>query len=359
MFRSRRSVSARQLWRQRCTTPSRGLGEGAPPNPEDLQNALRPTAHQLFKKLKDEQLWQLAEAVESKGRWDCGCVWFPWESRGGKQALAPQVLLCKLYRWPDLRQASELKRLMQCENFWRKGSEGTSICCNPYHFSRLAVPGLQGKKLPTQVPCKVKESLRFVPSDPFSPLNPGSTYSNVRGRHDTTLSRGSYKDGYWCKLAYWEHRTRVGRLYTVSEPSVHIFHDLPKGSGFCLGFLGSETRNETVRRTRMKIGQGITLSHENDGVWVYNRSEHPIFINSPTLAPVNTRGQSVHKLLPGYSIKVFDSEQEVSRCHVLGDGPYDPHSVRISFAKGWGSCYSRQFITSCPCWLEVLLRPPR
>ncbi|XP_053330760.1 mothers against decapentaplegic homolog 6-like [Spea bombifrons] len=348
-----RSVSARQLWRQRCTTPSRGPGEGAPPNPQDLHNALRPAAHQLFKKLKDEQLWRLAEAVESKGRWDCGCVRLPWEARAGKQGSPPHVLLCRLYRWPDLRQASELKRLNQCENFWRKSREGTSICCNPYHFSRLAAPVVEPR-----APGSCRGAPRSALPEGFTTKSAGGTQSNIRGRNDTTLSRSSTKEGYWCKLAYWEHRTRVGRLYSVTEPTVHIFHDLPKGSGFCLGFLGSESRSEVVRRTRMKIGQGLTLSYEQDGVWVYNRSEHPIFINSPTLAPVATRGPAVHKLLPGYSVKVFDSEQALSGYPVVGDGPCDPRSVRISFAKGWGSCYSRQFITSCPCWLEVLLSIP-
>ena len=41
------------------------------------------------------------------------------------------------------------------------------------------------------------------------------------------------------------------------------------------------------------------------------------------------------------------------------DGPYDPHAVRLSFGKGWGGKYSRQIVTSCPCWLEILLIPPR
>lgn len=40
-------------------------------------------------------------------------------------------------------------------------------------------------------------------------------------------------------------------------------------------------------------------------------------------------------------------------------GPVDTHSVRISFAKGWGPNYSRQEVTGCPCWLEVLLNPVR
>ncbi|KFW07271.1 Mothers against decapentaplegic 6, partial [Fulmarus glacialis] len=178
---------------------------------------------------------------------------------------------------------------------------------------------------------------------------------------------------HWCNVAYWEHRTRVGRLYTVYEQSVRIFYeppqgyeqsvsifyDLPQGNGFCLGQLNLENRSETVRRTRSKIGYGILLSKEPDGVWAYNRSEHPIFVNSPTLDIPNCRTLIVRKVMPGYSIKVFDYEKSCLLQHTAdldyADGPYDPNSVRISFAKGWGPCYSRQFITSCPCWLEILL----
>ncbi|KAM9294698.1 mothers against decapentaplegic homolog 6-like [Gastrophryne carolinensis] len=355
MFRPRRSLSTRRLWRRRCGTLSRGPGEGGAPSLEELHNGLRPAALQLFKKLRDEQLWQLAEAVESKGRWDCGCVWIPLEGRPGKQALPPQVLLCKLYRWPDLRVPAELKRLSQCENYWRKSTEGNAVCCNPFHYSRLLPPDPT-----TLLPYKARENPR--PPKPLHTLiNQGSSFCNVRGVHDTTLSRGSQRDGPWCKLAYWEHRTRVGRLFSVSEPSVHIFHDLPKGSGFCLGFLGTGARSDTVRRTRKKIGQGLTLSHEQGEVWVYNRSEHPVFINSPTLTRMNARGPPVCKLLPGYSIKVFDAQlaESFPGGLALGEGPCDPRSVRISFAKGWGGCYSRQFITSCPCWLEILLSTPK
>ncbi|KAM3910025.1 mothers against decapentaplegic homolog 6-like isoform 1-T1 [Leptodactylus fuscus] len=355
MFRSRRSFLVRHLWKQRCTTTSRGQGEGAPSNPEDLHNALRPAVHQLFKKLKDEQLWQLLQAVEGRGRWDGGCILLPWEVRAGKQALPPQVLVCRLYRWPDLRTSTELKSLSQCQNFWRRSGDGTSVCCTPYHYSRLATP-----EAAISSGYKVREVARPVLSN-TALTEQESSLCNVRGLHDTTLSRGSIRDGHWCKLAYWEHRTRVGRLYSVTEPSVHIFYDLPKASGFCLGFLGSEPRNDMVRRTRKKIGQGLVLSHQQGEVWVYNQSEHPIFINSPTLATINTRGQTVHKVLPGYSIKVFDADRaaDLSEHSEVGNGPCDLHSVRISFAKGWGTCYSRQFITSCPCWLEILLSTPK
>nr|XP_025976787.1 mothers against decapentaplegic homolog 6-like [Dromaius novaehollandiae] len=182
-----------------------------------------------------------------------------------------------------------------------------------------------------------------------------------RAGEDTSLSRSAVKDGYWCKLAYWEHRTRVGRLYAVHEASVNVFCELPQGSGFCLGQLRAANRSEAVRRARGKIGRGLLLSREPGGVWAYNRSEHPIFVNSPTLGPPGTRGLAVHKVLPGYSVKVFDYERAgcLAGWRHPGDGPCDPNSVRISFAKGWGPCYSRQFITSCPCWLEILLDQPR
>ena len=127
----------------------------------------------------------------------------------------------------------------------------------------------------------------------------------------------------------------------------------------CLGVLQQHTNTESVRRTREKIGPGVVLSKESDGVWAYNRSHFAIFVNSPTLDIPDSQMTVVIKVPPGYSIKIFDYERsealQRTRDPQYLDGPYDPNAVRISFAKGWGPTYSRQFITSCPCWLEVLL----
>ena len=111
---------------------------------------------------------------------------------------------------------------------------------------------------------------------------------------------------------------------------------------------------------------GILLSHSyEEGLWVYNRTQSPIFVNSPTLEPPpplqnpddSNYPFTVIKVLPGYSIQVFDYQKSVlyERIRLPLNGPFDPYSIRISFAKGWGGKYSRQVVTNCPCWLEILM----
>ncbi|XP_027997665.1 mothers against decapentaplegic homolog 6 isoform X7 [Eptesicus fuscus] len=304
-----------------------------------LEQELKTVTYSLLKRLKERSLDTLLEAVESRGGVPGGCVLVPRaDLRLGGQPAPPQLLLGRLFRWPDLQHAVELKPLCGCHSF-AAAADGPTVCCNPYHFSRLCGP----------------ES----PPPPYSRLSPRDEYKPL----DASMSPDATKPSHWCSVAYWEHRTRVGRLYAVYDQAVSIFYDLPQGSGFCLGQLNLEQRSESVRRTRSKIGFGILLSKEPDGVWAYNRGEHPIFVNSPTLDAPGGRALVVRKVPPGYSIKVFDFERSGLLQHGpepdAADGPYDPNSVRISFAKGWGPCYSRQFITSCPCWLEILLNNHR
>lgn len=337
---------------------------GSPRSPVPPDPELKAVTYSLLKRLRT--LEALLEAVESKGGMVGGCVPLPprlAELRVGGLPASPQWLLCKLFRWPDLQRPAELKALLGCQNF---GRSEDSACCNPYHYSRLCGPESPPppySRLSPDVERKPLEisdwTLTYTETEPTnSPYGTASDFSDAM-----MLPTYGAKQSHWCSVAYWEHRTRVGRLYAVHEQCVSIFYDLPQGSGLCLGQLQLQHRSEAVCRTRSKIGQGILLSREPDGVWAYNRSEHPVFVNSPTMDGTDGRGLVVRKVPPGYSAKVFDYEQPglSHRTSELGytDGPYDPNSVRISFAKGWGPCYSRQFITSCPCWLEILLRTHR
>ncbi|NP_001091249.1 uncharacterized protein LOC100037050 isoform X1 [Xenopus laevis] len=350
MFRSRRAGLVRRLWRSRAGGDGGvsccGLSEEPAGSPE-----LRAAASAVLKRLKEEAVCVLLEAVESRGAAPGLCVMV---TRHGPP---PQLLLCSLFRWPELQHPGQLKALSWCQGV--AGSDKNSVCCNPYHYSRVCAPESPPPPYSRLSPKIEQKSLDL--SDSYTEIEASnSLWITAADISDTSLSRDMSKQGHWCSVAYWEHRTRVGRLYSVCQPSVSIFYDLPQGSGFCLGQLNLENRSEAAARTRGKIGLGIVLSREADGVWAYNRSDHPVFVNSPTLDAPACRPLVVRKVMPGYSLKVFDYKKScVLRHHPTPpehtDGPYDPHSVRISFAKGWGPCYSRQMITSCPCWLEVLL----
>uniref|UniRef100_A0A4W4GVJ3 Mothers against decapentaplegic homolog n=1 Tax=Electrophorus electricus TaxID=8005 RepID=A0A4W4GVJ3_ELEEL len=363
MFRTRRTGLVRRLWRSRLIPDAEGgdgstRTDGTPvtcclgcgPSAIDaktralLEQELKICTYAFLKKLKEKSLDVLLEAVECKGGVPGDCVTVhQTDLQIGGQAASPQYLLCRLFRWPDLALSTQLKALCHCQSF--QAPNGQPECCNPYHYSRLCSPD--------------------SPPPPYSRMSPtmGSDISGFSPA-DGSISPSSLANPQWCNVAYWEHRTRVGRLYPVYDPSLNIFYDLPQGTGLCLGQLPPPVRSGAAGRTRAKIGHGILLTKEADGVWAYNRSPHPVFVSSPTLeAPPRCRSPTVRRVMPGYSIKVFDYERsrDVCRCNdpTHPDGPCDPDSVRISFAKGWGPCYSRQFVTSCPCWLEILLNNHR
>ncbi|KAF7669517.1 hypothetical protein LDENG_00179730 [Lucifuga dentata] len=372
-------------------------GEGpcqCAPRHTGLEEELASLAHALLKRLKEKSLDTLLKAVESRGGMNSECVMVPRTDHH----ISPQYLLCKLYRWSDLQPSARLKALCQCQSFGAVDS--AKVCCNPHHYSRLS-----GPESPPPPPYSLSHSDERKPLDStlsytetVPPLYSNPPHITPRDYTDTGTSLGSSTTAghrsHWCSVAYWEQRTRVGRLYPAYEPSLSIFYDLPQGTGLCLGQLhgnayhrrrdnpgshdtsglcghnsyGSGGNNSSssscVQQIRSKIGYGIVLSRESDGVWVYNRSQHPVFVHSPTLDLPGAQGLSVKRVMPGFSLKVFDYDRsswmlERGVKPEIQEGPWDPHSIRISFAKGWGPCYSRQFITSCPCWLEVLLNNHR
>ncbi|XP_045437260.1 mothers against decapentaplegic homolog 6 isoform X6 [Pipistrellus kuhlii] len=105
-----------------------------------LEQELKTVTYSLLKRLKERSLDTLLEAVESRGGVPGGCVLVPRaDLRLGGQPAPPQLLLGRLFRWPDLQHAVELKPLCGCHSF-AAAADGPTVCCNPYHFSRLCGP---------------------------------------------------------------------------------------------------------------------------------------------------------------------------------------------------------------------------
>ncbi|XP_072272828.1 mothers against decapentaplegic homolog 7 [Pyxicephalus adspersus] len=372
MFRTKRSVLVRRLWRSRAPgDPGEGEGEsraqhggccmgktGKVPRAQLGSDAeLKAITHSVLKRLKERQLEGLLQAVESRGGTRSPCLLLPAAKLDSRLCPFPlPLLLAKIFRWPDLRHSAELKRLRCCESYGKNNPE--LQCCNPHHLSRLCElesPPPPYSRYPMDILKTSADCPDFVPS---STETGGSNYLAPEGLSDSQLLQESGDPSHWCVVAYWEEKTRVGRLYSVQEPSLDIFYDLPQGNGFCIGQLNSDNRSQLVQKVRSKIGYGIQLTKEVDGVWVYNRSSYPIFIKSATLDNPDSRTLLVHKVFPGFSIKAFDYEKAYSlqrpNDHEFMQQPWTGYTVQISFVKGWGQCYTRQFISSCPCWLEVI-----
>ncbi|XP_043937673.1 mothers against decapentaplegic homolog 7 isoform X2 [Protopterus annectens] len=375
MFRTKRSGLVRRLWRSRAPGEVDGeadprahgtggccMGKAAKIAKTSAVSGgseaeLKTLTHSVLKKLKEKQLEVLLQAVESKGgaRSSCLLLSGKMDSKLGQHTFSFPLLLCKVFRWPDLRHSSELKRLMCCESYGKSNPE--LICCNPYHLSRLCE--LESPPPPySRYPMDFLKPHDSPDSVPSSTETGGTNYLALGGLSDSLVMREPGDHSYWCVVAYWEEKTRVGRLYSVQEPSLDIFYDLPQGNGFCLGQLNSDNKSQLVQKVRSKIGYGIQLTKELDGVWVNNRSSYPIFIKSATLDNPDSRTLLVHKVFPGFSIKAFDYEKAYSlqrpNDHEFMQQPWTGFTVQISFVKGWGQCYTRQFISSCPCWLEVI-----
>jgi len=159
-------------------------------------------------------------------------------------------------------------------------------------------------------------------------------------------------------------RDRIGQLFPVYSRYVDIFQDIPQGTGLSLGHLHSvhDPQNASIAKVRTKIGTGITLSNEGATVWLYNRSMADIFVSSFSLNDAERSQQwRVYKVRPGFAIPVYDQAviDRKSLQQTAGDGPADPHSIHVSFVKGWGRGYTRQSIMSCACWLELILHTDR
>lgn len=305
---------------------------------------------------KESQLETLCQAIDGLSSTDAlnkvlplqyqptDCVLVPRQMIHDEK---PQVVACRLWRWNDLYDPNDIKRIPKCPN----EKDPIYVCCNPAHWSRLCL--IDSPPPPYQYAVKTNENS----------MDQDGAYSEQQTGSLTTDGEELSASG-WCELAYWELNERVGSRVPVEESAFDVFSEQTRGAGLCIRTLAQQraTRTpEAVLKTREKIGLGVTLSREIDGIWLYNRSSSPVFVHSPTLCEMDSRTTTPHKVPPGHCLRAFDplkineSIQWSSPICGIQLGPVDTHSVRISFVKGWGLNYSRQDVTACPCWLEVLL----
>ncbi|KAF1587850.1 UNVERIFIED_CONTAM: hypothetical protein FQV16_0001702, partial [Eudyptes robustus] len=155
MFRTKRSVLVRRLWRSRAPGGEEeeeaaagepgaaaaaearahvcGGGRGCCPGKAGrggrpsagAEAELKALTHAVLKRLKERQLEGLLHAVESRGGARTPCLLLPAkaDSRLGQHWYPLPVLLCKVFRWPDLRHCSEVKRLCCCESYGKAHPE--------------------------------------------------------------------------------------------------------------------------------------------------------------------------------------------------------------------------------------------
>ncbi|XP_039968749.1 mothers against decapentaplegic homolog 6 isoform X2 [Bactrocera tryoni] len=281
------------------------------------------TFRKFMKMLNRQQQGELLDSVrcrkEMSASHDTKCILL---KRSLIYKEEPHVICCRLFLWPNLRDATELKRLPICT----ADRHSIYVCCNPLHW------------------CRVLETDTAPP--PYQ-----------------EMERSKFEDqNSWCQVAYWELNERVGNRCSVHKPFVNIYAD-GRGNNndsqdFCLRDLTADKTTpprEDVECTRQKIGFGLILSQEPDGIWLYNRSMAPVFILSPTL---NESLSCVYKVTPGDCLKAFDinrAQSLICSSQFPGAelGPVNTRSICISFVKGWGKHYKRQNIMKCPCWLEI------
>lgn len=79
----------------------------------------------------------------------------------------PQVIYCRLWRWPDLQSHHQIKPIQTCDSC----TDSTeTVCVNPYHYERNKPPSIDPILVPySQIPPDLSTS--FEDSDPVSTRN--------------------------------------------------------------------------------------------------------------------------------------------------------------------------------------------
>lgn len=256
-----------------------------------------------------------------------------------------RYLLSRVWRWPQLKDTHDFKHI---ESACESQSMEDCLCVNPFHFSRI----IKRDTIPYR---------NFQASKEMDFEDSGLSCTSRETQSDTeetipvgpSCTRTYRPSPAWVKLAYWEGNTRVGHMFHGYDKTINIYESIAKSkenrTGFCLREL-ERTRemNEPTKVVFKNIGNGVQVNLEDGNIWIYNNSLSSVFLNGELLQTLyNTRTPKVEKLPSGYGLKIFDCRTGVNKRR------NEPYSLRVSFVKGFGSGYKRQYITNCPCWIEM------
>ena len=180
MFKTKRASLVRRLWRSRVDSEGGRDGAGAEVREESEEQrgcgCLRSPSQeprtpaqdqglQLLRSLSEPGLDSLLRTVLSRGGDPGDCVPVPRPDLGSD----PVFVMCRTFRWSDLRPEESLKPLSFCHSRGSaqqavcasESAQGSTVCVNPHHYSRLQRTGESRRTRGDRGAASVRENLKL------------------------------------------------------------------------------------------------------------------------------------------------------------------------------------------------------